>query len=171
MKLVLRYGLICGLLLVVFTAAGHAVFGVDPRNFDRQEIYGYASMLLGLSVIFFAVHRYRERIGNGSLSFAKGLQVGVLTALISATIYFVYSMVYFRWVAPEFMSVYSEFYRDKISESNLPAAQISRQLAELDANMPLYLSPSFQSVVMFATVFLLGLAIALASAAILRRRR
>lgn len=171
MKNTIRYGLICGLLLVGFTWAGHLVFRVDPRNFDRQEIYGYASMLLGLSVIFFAVYRYREQVGGGAITFGKGLQVGVLTALVSAAIYFVYMMIYFRWIAPDFMSVYSEFYRDKISESRQPAEEISRQLAALDASMPLYLNATFQSLVMFATVFLLGVMIALVAAVILRRRR
>ncbi len=82
MKSTIRYGLICGFLLVGFTWAGHLVFGVNPRNFDRQETYGYISMLVGLSVIFVAVYRYREQVGGGAITFHSGLQVGVLTALI-----------------------------------------------------------------------------------------
>ena len=56
-----------------------------------------------------------------------------------------------------------------ILSSGLPAAEIASQLAELDANMGLYLDANFNSFLMFATVFLIGAVVALASAAILRR--
>ena len=68
------------------------------------------------------------------------------------------------------MQIYSDFYREKIANSGLPASEIASQLADLDANMSLYMDPDFNSFVMFVTVFLIGAVVALVSAAILRRK-
>jgi hypothetical protein len=169
MNTIFKFGIISGLLLVVFTWAGELIFGLNPENFNKQEIYGYASMILGLSVIFFGVRRYRDELEGGSIGFAKAFKVGVLTDLVTSVIYFIYMMIYYRWISPDFMQIYSEFYREKIATSGLPADEIARQLADMDANMALYMNPNFNSFVMFATVFLIGFLVALISAAILRR--
>ena len=170
MNSIFKYGIISGLLLVGLTWAGELFFGLDPENFGSQEIYGYASMVLGLSVIFFGVRRHRDELEGGMISFGQAFRIGILTDLVTSFIYFIYMMIYFRWISPEFMQVYSEFYRENIANSGLPADEIARQLAEMDANMGLYLDPNFNSVLMFATVFLLGALVSLVSAAILRRK-
>jgi hypothetical protein len=169
MNSIFKYGIISGLVLVVFTWAGDLIFGLKPENFEIQEVYGYASMVLGLSVIFFGVRRYRDELEGGNISFGKALTIGVLTDLVTSIIYGVYMMIYLRWISPDFLQTYAEFYRDKVANSGLPAAEIASQLAELDANMGLYLDANFNSFLMFATVFLIGAVVALASAAILRR--
>ena len=89
MNSIFKYGIISGLSLVVMTWAGELIFGLNPENFDIQEVYGYASMVLGLSVIFFGVRRYRDELEGGNISFGKALKIGVLTDLVTSTIYFI----------------------------------------------------------------------------------
>ena len=170
MNSILKYGTISGLLLVVFTWAGDLFFGLNPETFDTQEVYGYGSMVLGLSVIFFGMRRYRDELEGGTISFGKAFKIGLLTDLVTSSIFFIYMMIYFRWIQPDFMQTYFDFFREKISNSSLPADEISRQLADLDANLALYMDPNFNSILMFVTVFLIGVVVSLASAAILRSK-
>ena len=170
MNNILKYGTTSGLLLVVFTWAGNLFFGSNPENFDAQEFYGYGSMVLGLSVIFFGMRRYRDELEGGTISFGKAFKIGLLTDLVTSSIFFIYMMIYFRWIEPDFMQTYFDFFREKINNSGLPADEISRQLADLDANLELYMDPNFNSILMFVTVFLLGVVVSLASAAILRSK-
>ena len=76
MNSIFKYGIISGLLLVGLTWAGELIFGLEPENFEIQEVYGYATMVLGLSVIFFGVRRYRDELEGGTISFGKALKIG-----------------------------------------------------------------------------------------------
>jgi len=170
MNNILKYGVISGLLLVALSWIGDLIFGLDPESFEIQEVYGYTSMVLGLSVIFFGVRHFRDQLRDGVIRFGEAFKIGALMDLVTSSIYFVFMMIYLRWIEPEFMQTYADFYREKIASSSLPADELARQLAELDANQALFLDANFNSALMFATVFLIGLVVSLVTAAILRGR-
>jgi len=50
-------------------------------------IVGYTGILMSMLLIFFGVRSYRENVGNGKISFGRGLAVGILIALLSTAGY------------------------------------------------------------------------------------
>ena len=85
MKIVLGFGLILG-------AVGSVVQLVTLpfiRTHDLRvaDFLGYGSMVLTALLLFFGIRAYREGTGGGRLTFARGLAVGALIALVSSLCY------------------------------------------------------------------------------------
>jgi hypothetical protein len=75
-KTVLTFGLISGavsaaMMLVTLRFA-------DRIGFDREEILGYAGIVLSALFVFFGVRSYRESVAGGRLTFGRGFAVGSL---------------------------------------------------------------------------------------------
>lgn len=71
-KVVLIFGLISGVI------AGGLMWGLmgtvnaDVINFDNGVLWGYATMIIALSLVFFGIKSYRDNNG-GRITFFKGL--------------------------------------------------------------------------------------------------
>src|SRR2546430_12192470 len=79
-KLVLTFGLLSGAvssLMMIITLPF-----IERIGFDKGEILGYTTIVLSFLLVFFGVRSYRETSG-GTLTFGKGLTVGLLIVLVS----------------------------------------------------------------------------------------
>src|ERR1043165_1895835 len=86
-KIVLTYGLISGSIVAALILLAMPLWNAGVLNHDNGAIVGYTTMVIALSVIFFAVKSYRDNYNNGSISFWKALQIGVLITLIAGVMY------------------------------------------------------------------------------------
>ena len=85
-KIVLIFGLISGAISAGLMWMLVSVVNKGSVNFDNAMIWGYATMVIALSLVFFGIKSYRDNHG-GRITFLKGLQVGILISLISAVCY------------------------------------------------------------------------------------
>ncbi|MBO9661372.1 DUF4199 domain-containing protein [Dokdonella sp.] len=163
------YGLLAGIVVNVLMFGPIALFGQREDWLRYGEIFGYSAMILTMTATFFAIRRDREQQGGVS-SFSRGLGVGVGVSAIASLLFGLATYAFYWIVGDAFVQKMWDHYQTQIRASGADAASVARQLAEMEQMRPLFYSYAFQAVVMFATLFLIGLAISLISAAILRRR-
>lgn len=169
-NIVWKFGLLAGAILLIWVTSEWLLGrDIDPQYFSSGEKIGYTIMVLAMGLIFFAIKQVRDKELGGTLSFGKGLTIGTVTNLIASTIFGLFNIVYLRLLSPDFLSIYNQHFRQGIVNSKLPQVEIDAQLAQLDASKELYLNPEFNAFIMFATVFLIGLAVTLISATVLRK--
>lgn len=168
----LRFGLIGGTLTVAITMVAFAWFGHDAAGYRLQEVIGYASILLATSFIFFAIRSDLTRRLDAGLPTGplRSFSVGLATNGVAALLFGAFNYVFVRWIDPGFTERYMEMSRQQIESADIAPAEKAAQLAYIDDNLALWNNHWFQSFVMFATVFLIGIAVTALSVLVLRLR-
>jgi hypothetical protein len=166
-KTVLTFGLISGGILAALML-GTLPF-VDKIGFDKGEIVGYAGIVLSALLIFFGVRSYRENVGNGRISFGRGLAVGALITLISSVCYVAtWELVYYKFM-PDFGDKYASYMVAKAKAKGASPEKIEAAVQEARKFKVMYDRPLNNVALTFTEVLPLGLVVALASAGILRK--
>src|SRR5690242_14626014 len=94
-RIVLIFGLISGAIAAGLMWILMAVVRNGAIDFDNGMTWGYATMIVALSLVFFGVKSYRDNNG-GHITFLKGLQIGILISLISSVCYATSWELYYR---------------------------------------------------------------------------
>ena len=79
-KTILTYGLISA----AFTALTMSITVPfeDKIGFNHSLFLGYTMIVLSFMLVFFGIRSYRDNVGNGQITFAKGFTIGISIALI-----------------------------------------------------------------------------------------
>jgi len=85
------FGTIGGLIV---TAGMFLGIFVLPEHGGASLWFGYLTMLLALSTIFFGVKRYRDTEGGGVIKFVPALMLGLGIAVVASFIYVMVWEVY-----------------------------------------------------------------------------
>jgi len=167
---VIRYGLIgAGIWFVIWLTLFLLVKAGVVRGFDFAEVIGYTSMVLALSMIFFALVQQRDRVNGGQLSFGQGFVLGLRISVIVGAVVGVVDVLHVFVLDPGFMDAYMEHEKAKWAASGLSAEQINARMAAADAEMQLIQNPIATFLLMFVTTVLIGVLISAVSALLLRR--
>lgn len=168
-RIVWTFGLISGGVLSLMMAL--TIPFESSIGYDKALIIGYTTMVLSFLLIFFGIRSYRDNVGGGSVSFGRGLAVGVLIAVISSMCYVAtWEVIYFKFI-PDFMTRENAHSLDKMKRSGASQAEIQRKTVEMQQFAERYNNPLFNSAVTFVEPLPVGLLIALVSAGALRRKR
>lgn len=170
----LIFGALAGLILTILFVIEQSLWLKDLENIDfkKGEFWGYISMLVALSMIFFGVKSYRDQHLNGLISFGKAFQVGLWITLVASTIYVVGWMIYYN--ASETMQKFPELYLQhllaELKETGKSAVEIAQKEAEFRRNMELYKNPAIMIAITYLEIFPVGLIIDVISAFLLRKK-
>jgi hypothetical protein len=159
-------GYSCLLLIVLF---GISFLFEDAMDFSTSEIFGYATIVLSLSFVFFGIKSYRDKENNGVISFGKALKIGLLITLLASLTFGLINVIYTEVINPEFSTEYYKYSIEKI-EKELPVEAYKVKVAELESQQELFGNPLFNFILMSLTVFIIGLIISLISGLILQRK-
>ena len=169
-KIVLRYGLASGVLLIALASITLPLCLKGIIDFDHSEVIGYSSMVLAFLLVFFGVRSYRDTVAGGTISFGKAFKVGLLITLVTCAMYVIaWEIVYFNFF-PDFLDVYSAHVLEKMREAGESQAAIQKTTQQMADMAKLYDNIFFNVGITFMEVFPVGLIMTLVSAAILRRR-
>jgi hypothetical protein len=167
-RTVLIFGLISGVVSSLMMLATMPF--LEKIGSEKGYIVGYTSIVLSFLLVFFGIRSYRENVGGGQITFAKGFAVGISITLISCVFYVLtWEIVYFNFMH-DFMDKYGAHVIEKMQASGASQAAIQAQLQQLKKYKELYENPLFNAAMTFIEPFPVGLVITLISAAILRRR-
>lgn len=158
------FGLIIGAILAVNMVAmvqmiykGNALKGND--------IAGYTVLVAIFSLIFFGVKNYRNKQTEGDFTFGKAFKLGALIAFIGATVYVVVWLFYYYLFVPDFMDVYTSCV---LRQS--PASELHERTLQMANFKEMYENPLFVVLITYSEVLPIGLAVALVSALILKKK-
>ena len=169
----LTFGVIGGVLLSAFLLFGMFLWQKGVVNFDSGEIWGYTTMLVSMSAIFFGVKSYRDKHLKGTIGFWKALQMGLFITLIAAVMYAATWEVY-RTTQPEnyfrFIREYQQCQIDKVKDAGGTQAEADAKAKEIADFMVMYENPAVRFGFTILEVLPVGILVSLISAAVLRRR-
>lgn len=168
-KIVLIFGLISGAIAAALMWILMQSVNSGAIDFENGMIWGYATMLIALSMVFFGVKSYRDNHG-GRITFFKGLQVGILISLISAVCYAASWEIYYPKIGEEFIQKYNAAYLDKMRTGGASEADIEKQRAESEEFAALYRNVFVRFPITMMEILPVGVIVTLVSAALLRKR-
>lgn len=172
-KIVLTYGAISGLIMIGMFLITFSLQNKGIISFSNGELLGYGSMIIVLSQIFFGIKSYRDKHGNGAITYGKGLQVGMLIALFAGFIYATSWEVYYNGmpgVKETFMDNYIKACVKKLNEEGASQEKIDAKVKELNSMKEMYTNPFIRYGMTLAEILPVGIVIALISAGILRKK-
>ena len=163
----LRYGLYGSLVLLGLFLLNYALLD-NSIDYGTQEIIGYLTIVLSMIFIFFGIRHYRDHINMGRLTFGEGMKLGLLIALIPAIFFGLFNLLYVEVIDPGWREEYYSHYIEQVKANTAPEAQ-QKELDSLEKQREFFSSPVMTFLVMFATVFIIGVIATIISALTLRR--
>lgn len=165
---VLRYGIWSALAIFVLFLISSLL--LKDLDFNTQEIYGYVSIIISLSFVFFGIKHFRDNKNRGLLSFGKGLLIGLLITLFASVTFGLYNVVYVEYIDPNFMTEYYNHSVEKVSKT-MSGAELQAKLKQMEDEKDMFANPFMNFSLMFLTVFMIGLIISIISSLILQNKK
>ncbi len=164
-KTVLIFGSVLGAILCVSMIYTVNLSYNNP-DFQGNEVIGYASMVVVFSMTFFGIKNYRDKQLNGVISLGEAFKTGALIALFGSTIYVGVWLFYYYLFVPDFLDKYILHVLKNVSASELAA-----KTKEMDNFREMYKNPLFVVLITYSEVLPVGLAVALISSFILKKKQ
>ena len=166
---VVKFGFISGGISVVLMFLTFVLFR-GPWLFESGYFVGYGGMVLSFAVIFVGVRQYREQVGQGSVSFGKALQAGLLMALISSLCYTVAWLFINHFFYPNFADDYLKFEVNRLRQSGAAEAVMQQKMKMLEEYKSMSANPLMNALLTFTEPLPVGIVVALIAAAVLRKK-
>jgi hypothetical protein len=163
-KNIFLYGTIIGIVLCINMVLMVNIIYNNPEE-KANDFVGYAAMVVMFSLIYFGVRNYRNKQSGGTISFGKAFKAGALIALVASTIYVVIWLFYYYLFVPDFIDAYTKRVLSTCSPSDLEAK--TREMANFKE---MYKNPLFVVFITYSEVLPVGLAVALISALIVKKK-
>lgn len=167
-KTTLRYGLFSGITLMVSSIVNYLIFAGNT-DYGKQEIGGYVGIILSMVFVYFGIKKYRDTIGEGSISYLQALKVGLLIIVIPSLLFGVFDVVYVKFMDPDFMEKYYNQSVQQMKATMSPEA-FQVKFKEMEQQKAMFSNVFFQFFIMASTVFLVGIAASALSALMLFRK-
>jgi hypothetical protein len=143
---------------------------MDRIGFDRAEVIGYTTIVLSFLLVFFGIRSYRENVSRGTLTYGRGVVVGLLITLVSCACYIAtWQVIYFK-IDPGFMDKYAAYATEKARAAGATEESIQATTRQMQQFKQMYDKPLLNAAITLIEPLPIGLAVTLISAAILRKR-
>lgn len=170
-KIVITYGLISGAIITCLFLISIYLWSKGVITFDNGEYFGYASMLVALSMVFFGIKSFRDNQNGKSIGFWKGVQIGILISLLASFVYAGGWEVYMQAdPGNKFMEEYTEHYIAKLKEKGAPQEEIDQTTKQMADMGELYKNPIIRFGMTLTEILPVGIIVTLLSAVILRKK-
>lgn len=160
MPLALLYGLMAGLLMIVYSLL---LYFAD-MSLSKISSFSYVFLLLAIILVY----REYKRQNNGFMSYAQGLGLGTLTALVAGLLSSVYGYIYLKFIDPDMMSRAMEMQRVQMEEDGNFSDEQIEQALEMGAQ---FTTPELAFVTGILGVIFVGFLMSLVIAAAMRNPR
>lgn len=166
-RIALVYGSIAGAVSIGTAVLGMSLGG--SAHLAGLEWLGYLVMLVALSLIFVGVKQYRDREGGGVIRFATALKVGFGIVLVAAVVYVAVWEVYLAATGYGFMEEYVASVLEERAAAGATPGELEAVRAEMAEMTARYERAPARMLITSLEILPIGVLVALASAAVLRR--
>lgn len=149
-----KFGIISVAIIFGVNLISIAILGVGGESYGMGEIIGYATILVAELLILVAIAQYKKQQG-GVITFGQAFKLGIGIAALGGLAFGLYNVIYILWIDP----LFNERYFAYSMNLDMNAPDFADQYAAFAAEQGFFLSISFQTFLMFMTVFLIGLVI------------
>lgn len=169
-KIILTNGLIAGAIVSLMFLISHPFVDDGTISMTNGMLVGYTSMVIALSVIFFAVRTYRDRHLAGKISFGRGFKIGILITLVAAVMYCLTWEVYYNVAASDFIEKWNAYEIGEMQKAGASSTEIENAKADQAKFAQLYKNPVVRFGFTMMEILPVGLIISLVSAGLLRKK-
>jgi hypothetical protein len=169
LRTILAWGLAAGLIVAVPMCV--MVTNSESGSAAHSYAVGYLVMLVGLSLVFVGVKRYRDRVLGGVIRFAPALGIGLGISLVAGVIYVIGWEITLALTDYAFMDSYAAATIEAKRASGASAVEIAAVAAQMAEFKAQYANPWFRMPMTFVEIFPVGVLVSLISAALLRNSR
>ena len=166
-KTIVKYGLYAALVMVILPMIGW-LSASGEMDYKLGEVIGYTTMFLAMIFVFLGIRDYRNREKDGQLKFVEALKLGLLIAIIPAFAFAVIDQLYVNFINPDFYDEYYAYSLDQL-KAEMSSEEFEQAAAEMEEQKEMFSNPAFQFLIMFITVFLVGLIVTVLSGLVLKR--
>lgn len=169
-KIVWTYGLIAGAIVSGLMFASMPLWKNGTLTFDNGEVVGYTTMVISLSMVFFGVKSCRDYHFNGTISFWKAVQVGLLITVIASVMYALAWEVCYNTVASDFTEKMSAHYLEKMKKDAKNEVEVEAAVTQMQSFKEWYENPLLRFGLTTMEILPVGIVITLISAGLLHRK-
>ena len=169
-KLILRYGIIAGLIVAAPMLWAMLTATKDQAHLGGMLV-GYLTMLVALTAVFLGVKQYRDRIRGGVIRFLPALGVGLGISFVASIIYTLSWEISMALSPFDFAAWWQHQMIDGAKAHGATAAELARVTKEAEDFAVMYANPVWRMSMTFAEMFPVGLLVSLITAAVLRNPR
>jgi hypothetical protein len=169
-RVIIIYGLISGILVAGMMWTTMPLLKNGTIDFNNGMFYGYTSMVIALSLVFFGIKSYRDNHQNGSITFGKGFKIGILITLISSVMYCISWEICYDTVFSDFGEKYSAHIVEQARNSGATETEVKATSEEVAKNFEMYKNPLIRFGMTMMEIFPVGLVVTLISAGLLRKK-
>lgn len=166
-KYAFLYGALAGLIVCGVITIGLTMGDRDGAT--GSVWFGYLIMLIGLSLIFMGVKRYRDVEQGGVIGFGRAFLLGLAIAVVAGIAYVITWEIYLALTGGDFIDGYIAGLIEAERAAGVTGAALDAKIAEFEAMRESYANPFFRLPMTFLEIFPVGLVVSLVSAAILRK--
>src|SRR5204862_456810 len=128
-----KYGLRAAATVVGLFAISMMLVKTGVMDMNVSMVVGYAAMVLALLSVYFGIRTHRETLGDGYITFAKALQVGLLITLITCAAYVIsWELAYFGGLFPDFLEKYQANVVEGMKAAGKSEAAIAEKVTEME---------------------------------------
>jgi len=168
-NIVLTYGCIAGTIVSLMMVVGSYTCYHDAQ-FKPNMFWGYGGMVVAFAFITIGILKFRNQHNQGSITFGKAFQIGLLIALITSTFYVVVWLIEYYLFVPDFMDKYVSATLKVAQENGITGAALEAQKQQLQMYQDWYKNPLLLILLTYAEILPLGILVALLSALALKRK-
>ena len=167
LKIALIYGAIAGSITIAVMCLGFVLDNQIPGM--GGAVFGYAVMLIALTMIFIGVKRHRDQNLGGVIKFGPALGLGVAIALVAGVFYSTGWEIYLAATGENFAENYASAIIAKKEAAGVVGEELAKVKAEMETFVKNYQNPLYRfPMTLFVEIFPVGFIVALASAGLLR---
>jgi hypothetical protein len=168
-KAVLRFGTYSALAELLSFVACWLILSVSHMSIDAQGNLGWVAILCPLIFIYFGIRYYRDRVGDGSITFLAALKVGLLITIMPSLFYALIETIYVTLIDPKF---YENIYLKELEvyKTTLSAAKYAAKVKALKDELAMDNKPLFNFSTITLFIAACGAIVSLICALLLWRR-
>ena len=171
-KIIVRYGIIAGLIIVIPMFIFMMSLPADARLEDMGGVLpAYIAMLVALSMVFLGIKRYRDRDLGGVIRFGQAFIVGLGITAVASLLYVIGWEISSATSKVDFATMYANSIVEAARAKGATAEEIASASAQAQQFTQTYANPLFRMPMVFLEMFPVGILVSLVSAALLRNSR
>jgi hypothetical protein len=169
-RLLTAYGVVAG--IVVAIPMNLMMLSTPPGTLpENGMLYGYLTMIVGLTAVFLGIKHYRDKVLGGAIRFWPALLVGLGISAVASLIYVIAWELTLAFSSLDFASSYAKAMVEAARAKGASPADLERAMADAATFVETYRNPLYRIPITFIEIFPVGVLISLISAALLRNSR
>ena len=163
------YGLLAGLIVTI--PMDLAMVFAHSDSVFKGMVFGYLTMIVGLTGVFLGIKHVRDRVFGGAIKFWQALLVGLGISAVASFIYVLGWELTLALTDHELVGAYSQAMVAAVKNRGGTVAEIQQAIADAAEFARMYRNPASRMSITFIEMFPVGVLISLISAALLRNTR